>query len=148
MDPASLSSLVAELFAAIHLLSGYAPPTVPPVVHVVPQSAIQEQFCRRPCRLRAAYDATLGVFIDENLDIAKNTFDRSVLLHELVHHVQAVSGRFDMGSSDCMRRNSAEREAYFIQNRYLMAMNTGSRVSMTGWAARCDEAEVPRPTTR
>ena len=148
MDPATLSSLVAELLAAIHLLSGYAPPTVPPVVHVVPQSAIQEQFCRRPCRLRAAYDATLGVFIDENLDIAKNTFDRSILLHELVHHVQAVSGRFDMGSSDCMRRNSAEQEAYFIQNRYLMEMNTGSRVSMTGWAARCDDAEVPTPTIR
>ena len=81
MDPASLSSLVAELLVAIHLLSGYAPPTVPPIVHVVPQSAIQEQFCRRPCRVRAAYDATLGVFIDENLDIAKNTFDRSILLH-------------------------------------------------------------------
>ena len=47
-----------------------------------------------------------------------------------------------------MRRNSAEREAYFIQNRYLMKMNTGSRVSMTGWAARCGEAEVPTPTIR
>ena len=148
MDPSSLSSLVAELLAAIHLLSGYAPSTVSPVVHVVPQAAIQEQFCRRPCRLRAAYDATLGVFIDENLNVANNTFDRSILLHELVRHVQTVSGRFDMGSSDCMRRNSAEREAYFIQNRYLMEMNTGSRVSMSGWAARCDEAEVPTPTIR
>lgn len=148
MDPASLSSLVAELFTAIHLLSGYAPPTVPPVMNVVPQSAIREQFCRRPCRIRAAYDATLGVFIDENLDVANNTFDRSILLHELVHHVQAVSGRFDMGSSDCMRRNLAEQEAYFIQNRYLMEMNTASRVSMTGWAARCDDAEVPTPTIR
>jgi len=148
MDPASLSSLVADLFAAIHLLSGYPPPTVPAVVHQVPQSEIQEQFCRQPCRVRAAYDATLGVFIDENLNVANDTFDRSILLHELVHHVQAVSGRFDMGSSDCMRRNAAEQEAYFIQNRYLMEMNTGSRVSMTGWAARCDEAEVPTPTIR
>ena len=148
MDPGSLSSLIAELFAAIQLLSGYPPPTVPPVIHVVPQSAIQEQFCHRPCRVRAAYDATLGVFIDENLDVADNTFERSILLHELVHHVQAVSGRFDMGSSDCMRRNEAEQEAYFIQNLYLMQMNTGSRVSMTGWAARCNDAEVPTPTIR
>jgi hypothetical protein len=145
MDPASLSSLVAELFAAIHLLAGYAPPTVPPEVHRVPQAVIQEHFCHRACRVRAAYDATLGVFIDENLDVANNTFDRSILLHELVHHAQAVSGRFDMGSSDCKRRNSAEQEAYFIQNRYLIEMNTGSRVSMTGWAARCDDGEVPTP---
>ena len=148
MDPASLSSLVAELFSAIHLLAGYAPPTVPPEVHRVPQAVIQEQFCRRSCRVRAAYDATLGVFIDENLDVANNTFDRSILLHELVHHAQAVSGRFDMGSSACMRRNSAEQEAYFIQNRYLMEMNTGTRVSMTGWAARCEDGEVPTPTGR
>lgn len=146
MDPAFLSSLVAELFAAIHLLSGYAPPTVPPEIHRVPQSVIQEHFCHRPCPVRAAYDSAKGVFIDENLDVANNTFDRSILLHELVHHVQAVSGRFDMGSSDCMRRNSAEQEAYSIQNRYLMEMNNGTRVSMTGWAARCNDGEVPTPT--
>lgn len=146
MDPASLSSLVAELFAAIQLLSGYAPPTVPPEVHRVPLTAIQAQFCLRPCPVRAVYDATRGVFIDENLDVANNTFDRSILLHELVHHAQAVSGRFDMVSSDCMRRNWAEKEAYFIQNRYLMEMNSASRVSMTGWAARCSDAEVATPT--
>jgi len=146
MDPASLSALVAELFAAIHLLSGYAPPTVPPEIHRVPQTVIQELFCRRPCPVRAAYDATRGVFIDENLDVENNTFDRSILLHELVHHAQAVSGRFDTLSSDCMRRNWAEKEAYFIQNRYLMEMNSASRVSMRGWAARCDDAEVPTPT--
>ena len=146
MDSGSLSSLVTELFAAIQLLAGYAPPTVLPEVHRVPQAVIQEQFCHRTCRVRAAYDSTLGVFIDENLDVVNNTFDRSILLHELVHHAQAVSGRFDLGSSDCMRRNSAEQEAYFIQNRYLTEMNTGSRVSMTGWAARCGDGEVPTPT--
>jgi len=146
MAPASLSALVAELFAAIQLLSGYAPPAVPPEIHQVPQTVIQELFCRRPCPVRAAYDATRGVFIDENLDVGNNTFDRSILLHELVHHAQAVSGRFDTLSSDCMRRNWAEQEAYFIQNRYLMEMNSASRVSMRGWAARCDDAEVPTPT--
>lgn len=146
MDPASLSSLIAELFAAIQLLSGYAPPTVLPAVHRVPQTAIQEQFCLRTCPVRAVYDATRGVFIDENLDVENNTFDRSILLHELVHHAQAVSGRFDIKSSDCMRRNWAEKEAYFIQNRYLMEMNSASRVSMSGWAARCGDAEVPTPT--
>ena len=146
MDPAALSSLVVDLFATIQLLSGYAPPAVAPDVYRVPQTAIQEQFCRRPCPVRAAYDPTRGVFIDENLDVENNTFDRSILLHELVHHAQAVSGRFDMVSSDCIRRNRAEQEAYFIQNLYLMGMNSASRVAMSGWAARCDDAEVPTPT--
>jgi hypothetical protein len=77
--------------------------------------------------------------------VANNTFDRSILLHELVHHLQAVSGRFDLGSNGCTRRNAAEQEAYGIQNRYLMEMNDARRVSMTGWAARCRDAEVPTP---
>jgi hypothetical protein len=144
MDPA-LSALVADLFAAIQLLSGYAPPTVPPQVHRVPQAQISEQFCHGPCEIKAVYDPTLGVFIDDRLDVRDNVFARSILLHELVHHVQSVSGRFDMGGSECARRNTAEQEAYFIQNRYLMQMNDGHRVAMTGWAARCNDREVPTP---
>lgn len=57
---------------------------------------------------------TLDVFIDEKLDVADDSVDCSILLHELVHHAQAVSGWFDVGSSDCVRRNAAEREAYFV----------------------------------
>ncbi len=141
-----LSSLVAELFTAIQLLSGYPPPTVAPQVHRVPQAEISQQFCNSPCQIKAVYDPTLGVFIDETLDVKNNLFARSILLHELVHHAQSVSGRFDLGdSSACSRRNTAEQEAYFIQNRYLMEMNDGHRVAMTGWAARCDEREVPTP---
>lgn len=141
----ALSSLVADLFAAIQLLSGYPPPTVPPQVHRVPQAEIGRQFCNSPCQIKAVYDPTQGVFIDERLDIHNNVFARSILLHELVHHVQSVSGRFDLGDSECVRRNTAEQEAYYIQNRYLLEMNDGHRVSMTGWAARCDDREVPTP---
>jgi hypothetical protein len=144
MDPA-LSSLVADLFVAIQSLSGYLPPTVPPQVHRVPQAEISQQFCRGPCQIKAVYDPTLGVFIDDGLDVHNNVFARSILLHELVHHVQSVSGRFDLGDSECTRRNTAEQEAYFIQNRYLMEMNDGHRVAMTGWAARCNDGEVPTP---
>lgn len=144
MAPA-LSSLVAELFATIQLLTGYPPPTVPPQVHRVPQADISLQFCHGPCQIKAVYDPTLGVFIDEKLDVHNNVFARSILLHELVHHVQSVSGRFDLGDSECSRRNTAEQEAYFVQNRYLMEMNDSHRVSMTGWATRCNDTEVPTP---
>ena len=147
MDPA-LSSLIAELFTAIHLLAGYAPPRLAPEIHRVAQTEIAERFCHAPCAIRAVYDPALGVYIDENLDMINNIFDRSILLHELVHHVQATSGRFDMGSSDCLRRNAAEREAYALQNRYLMEMNDPRRVSMNGWAARCLDGEVPTPNKR
>ena len=141
----ALTSLVADLFAAIQLLSSYPPPTVPPQVHRVSQAEISQQFCTTPCQIKAVYDPTLGVFIDETLDVHNKIFDRSILLHELVHHVQSVSGRFDLGDSACSRRNTAEQEAYSIQNRYLMEINDGHRVAMTGWAARCNDGEVPTP---
>ena len=140
---ADLGPLIAELFATIHVMAGYPLPTVAPAVHRVPHAQIEAQFCRSRCAIRALYDPTLGVHIDERLDVQNDTFDRSILLHELVHHVQAVSGRFDMGSANCSRRNAAEREAYALQNRYLMEMNDARRVSMNGWALRCTEAEVP-----
>jgi hypothetical protein len=145
MDSTVLSALVVELFAAIKLLGGYQPPTLPPQVHQVSQAFIEQEFCRKPCKIRAIYDPTRGVYIDESLDIGNDVFARSILLHELVHHVQAVSGRFDMSSVDCARQNRAEAEAYYLQNRYLMSLHHGSRVSMTGWASRCSDSEVPTP---
>lgn len=140
-----LSSLVTELFAAIHFLAGYAPPTVPPEIHRVSHSYIEAEFCRGPCQIKAYYDPTTGVYLDDRLDVRNDPLARSILLHELVHHVQAVSGRFDLMSDACTRNNRAEAEAYLIQNQYLMSIHDGHRVAMTGWAARCRDAEVPTP---
>jgi hypothetical protein len=145
MDSGALAVLVVELFAAIKILGGYPPPALPPEIHRVAQGYIEEEFCRRPCKIRAVYDPTQGVFIDATLDIENDVFARSILLHELVHHVQAVSGRFDMASIDCARQNRAEAEAYYLQNRYLMSLHHPSRVAMTGWAVRCADSEVPTP---
>jgi hypothetical protein len=144
----TLSSLVTELFAAIQLLSGYAPPTVAPEVQFVSRSYIQAEICKGPCQIRAYYDPTTGVYLDDQLDVWKDPLARSILLHELVHHVQAVSGRFDSMSDPCTRQNRAEVEAYSIQNEYLMSIHDGHRVSMTGWSARCRDSEVPTPGRR
>lgn len=142
MEQALLAPLVAELFTAIKLLAGYPPPTVPPEIHVVPQSVIQQEYCAGRCPIRALYDPARGVFIDETLDIVNDPFARSILLHELVHHAQAISGRFDSTLSPCVRYNKAEAEAYLIQNHYLMSINDPHRVGRSGWAMRCSESEV------
>jgi hypothetical protein len=141
---AALSALIIDLFATLQLMTGHPPPTSLPYVHRVPQQEISEQFCKSPCAIRAVYDPAAGIYIDETLDVQNRPFDRSILLHELVHHLQAVSGSFDANGS-CAQRNASEIEAYALQNRYLMEMNDGHRVSMTGWAARCSDTEVPSP---
>lgn len=145
MDHASLSQLVAELFLAIQVLGGYEPPAVAPEIHQVPQAVIQQEFCSRPCSFRALYDPVRGVYIDETLDLVHDPLARSILLHELVHHAQAASGRFDSTTDPCVRYNRAEAEAYLIQNRYLMSLNVAHRVSMSGWAMRCRAEAAPAP---
>ncbi len=137
MDQASLASLATELLAAIHLMSGYPAPADSPQIHVVPQAQIAEKFCGKPCRVRAIYLRDEGVYLDDTLDLAGSSLDRSILLHELVHHVQAVSGGYGGNPPDCERWNRAEIEAYSLQNRYLTEINSGTRVSMMGAIGRC-----------
>jgi hypothetical protein len=137
MDQASFASLATELFMAIQLISGYPAPAEPPRIHVVPQPQLAQMFCGKPCKVRAIYLRDDGVYLDDSLDVVNSTFDRSILLHELVHHVQAVSGGYGGNAPDCERWNKAEIEAYSLQNKYLTLMNTGTRVSMMGAIGRC-----------
>ncbi len=140
MDQASLSSTVVDLFAAIHFLAGYPAPQALPEVHLVAQSWIQAEVCVKTCRVPAFYDPARGVFIDEKLDLKVDTFNRSILLHELVHHLQARSGRFEALPSECERRNAEELEAYLIQNKYLAHIGNPKRVMAGGWSVSCPAA--------
>ena len=140
MDQASLSSTVVELLATIQLLAGYPAPEVAPEVHLVSQSWIQAEVCVKACRVPAFYDPARGVFIDERLDLRSDTFNRSILLHELVHHFQASSGRFETLPSECERRNAEELEAYRIQNKYLAFIGNPKRVMAGGWGVNCPTA--------
>jgi len=80
-----------------------------------------------------------GIYIDEAFDLTNDEFAKSVLLHELVHHLQRVSGTFQKMPSACDRWYAAEREAYIIQNRYLEHAHDPHRLNVNGWRARCDD---------
>ena len=138
MDHASLASLVAELLTTVHLLSGYPAVSIQPEIHRLPQAVIAEKVCHKPCGVRAYYRPDWGILLDESLNVQTDSFDRSILLHELVHHVQAARGRFDAMPGACDRWNAAEREAYALQNLYLAGVNSARHVAMSGWVARCD----------
>ena len=139
MDQSSLTSLMVELFMAIRLVSGYPSPDGLPQIQRVSVAEMQQKICSgRSCAVKAFYHPEWGVYVDEALDIQNNAFDRSILLHELVHHVQAARGRFDAMPSACDRWNAAEREAYALQNLYLAGVHSARHVAMSGWVARCD----------
>ena len=140
MDPHSLESLVVELFTSIQLLSGYAIPDTLPELHRVPVAVMQQKICGRPCPVRAFYHPQWGVYFDEKLDLEGNAFDRSILLHELVHHLQRTTGKFESVPGDCHRKNAEELEAYEIQNRYLSRWGGSKRALVVGWATMCRDA--------
>jgi len=140
MDKASLSSLMVELFTAIRLVSGYPAPESLPEIHRVPESEMQQRVCAgRPCRVKAFYHPEWGVYVNEDMDVVNDPFDRSILLHELVHHLQKTTGKFDAMPSFCIRRNAQEMEAYEIQNRYLSEQQASRRAVAMNWSGRCED---------
>jgi hypothetical protein len=145
LDKSELVSLMVELFAAIRLVSAYPSPDTLPEVHSLPQAEIQHQLCGgRACRVKAYYHPQSGVVVDETLDLKGDPFDRSILLHELVHHLQKTTGKFEVVSSFCSRRISEELEAYEIQNRYLSEIHASRRAFVMGWNGKCadDDEEL------
>ena len=148
MDPVALAVLLTELFLSIHDIGGYPLPEAHPVVRQISQAELQQRFCSNRCGVKAFYARSEGVFIDAELDLERDVHARSILLHELVHHLQAESGRFDAMTDQCVRSNRAEAEAYRLQNDYLVGIHSLHRVAMNGWAARCRTNEVPTPTIR
>ena len=148
MEYASLASLVAELLTTVHLLSGYPAVSNQPEIHRLSQAALAEKVCHKPCGVRAYYRPDWGVLLDESLNVESDSFDRSILLHELVHHVQAAKGRFDTMPNACDRWNAAEREAYALQNRFLAEVHSARHVVMSAWVARCDGRDMPNESQR
>lgn len=139
MDSLSLASLALQLLASIHSLSAYPTAKILPEIHRAPLVEIQQRFCQGACTVQAFYKPEEGVYIDEAFDLANDEFARSVLLHELVHHVQRVAGTFQKMPSACDRWYAAEREAYDIQNRYLEKVHDPHRVNVKAWRAQCDD---------
>jgi len=137
-----LQAIAADLFAAIHALSGYAVPASMPGIEAVPLSVMQQKVCGKPCAIKAFYHPQWGVYLDETLDLKESDFDRSVFLHELVHHVQNTGGRFEKMPVSCERNQLAEAEAYRIQNLYLARVNSPRRALYMGWTGTCAESRT------
>jgi hypothetical protein len=138
MTQDALMQMATNLFAIVATLTGQ--PLVSdalPEIHRVPHAQIEAMACQQTCRVRAIYIPHLGVYIDDNLDIELNVFDRSILLHELVHHAQAVMGKYE-DLSLCQSWKSSEIEAYRIQDLYLARMGSAQRIPHSiAQALRC-----------
>lgn len=136
MQPALLQETVTALMLAVGELAGYAGPMTAPAIHRSPPAELQERLCKGPCGVHAYYLEELGVVMRDDLDVTGDVRARSILLHELVHHAQALSGRF-RDKSPCERWYLREEEAYRVQNAWLARLRTGIRFAFDFLPERC-----------
>ena len=138
MDKSWLTDLVVQLYAAVQGITGYPMPADLPAVRQLPKAEIERLVCVGPCQIRAFYHPEFGVVVDEAFNLKSNLYHQSILLHELVHHAQHLSGRFDNLASACRARSASESEAYEVQNRYLAQQSSSERIPVLRWSVLCE----------
>lgn len=103
-----------------------------PTLQALPEEQLKQIVCaelaEHACRgLVAAYEpARQRIIYRDTLDM-RLPFDRSFIVHELVHWLQHRDGQA-LAGADCRAVLAAEREAYAAQNRYLHHYQVGARV--------------------
>ena len=72
------------------------------------------------CPIQAFYHKEEKIiYLSKQLDY-EDELHRSILLHELVHYVQDVTGKWLPEQSDCRSGMRRELEAFRLQERYLL----------------------------
>jgi len=125
MESPFMRELMLILLSSIKLIGGYPIPEELPVVHFVPHGVLEEKACHKPCPVLGWFSLDNQIYLDDQLDLKGSVQARSILLHELVHYVQQVSGKFD-GMRTCEGWVQREKEAYTIQNRWLFEQGTAT----------------------
>jgi hypothetical protein len=114
-----LQSLLPILLSWAVYFSDYPMPPAAPEVRFEPHAFFVQHVCAgKECNAVGWYNDDLVIYIDESYRNADGSFATSLIVHELTHYLQHLSGRFDSHScADSLRR---EREAYGVQNNYLV----------------------------
>jgi hypothetical protein len=121
--------LLAVLLSWTVSLSSYTHPGEAPEIIFKPHSYFVDIACQgnEKCDAVAWYNNQGTIFLDDRLKGNTDAFTRSVVVHELVHYLQDISGKYP--EMDCNLYSEREREAYSIQRQYLNKI-AGKFVSM------------------
>ena len=136
--------LLPVLFRTIQRLSRYGTPVEFPIVRRVPADALSRMACMGTCGVLGHYAGGREIYLDSRLTPETNLFDRSVLLHEMVHYLQSLQGEAPVGDTEaagdaekCRLWYTREREAYRIQESYLIMVSSPVRAGFFPARAPC-----------
>jgi hypothetical protein len=113
------TELIAVLLSWTVHLTSYPSPPEPPNLEYQPREFFVQHACRghERCQVAAWYDNNGTIYLDDRITDLMDPIVRSVIVHELVHYLQDLSGKFDERS--CQDHLAREREAYAIQRIYI-----------------------------
>jgi hypothetical protein len=101
-------------------LSHYPMPEEMPQIVFEPHAFFVERVCAgKECNAVGWYNDEHIIYIDEKYRLDDDSFATSLVVHELTHYLQHLSGRFD--SPFCADSLQREREAYEVQNDYIVS---------------------------
>lgn len=127
-------------------LSGYPQPAAMPKIEFVPQSFFNEHACKgKRCRVWGWYPNTgknvvyvheaARALIADGSD-PKSVLAASIVVHELTHYLQAVNRGF--ARYGCAEAIKLEREAYNVQNAYIVAYGRYVQVGISMQNSGCE----------
>lgn len=136
------ASLLAVLLSWAAQLSGYPYPHTVPSLQYRSHEFFVKQACggSEPCRVAAWYDDKKIIYLDDRITNLRDPMVRSLLVHEMVHYLQDLSGKYK--SADCHTRVLREQQAYAAQRLYL---NQVAGVFASLWPVYPSCSNMPGP---
>lgn len=111
-------AVVMALLADVARLLGIGPVADLPAIQSAPAHEV-----RAVCGRCTAYYARPVIVLRDDVDV-ETVAGRAVLVHELTHHVQALTGRHGLAETCDMHRHR-ELEAYKVQNAWTAEQHGG-----------------------
>jgi len=116
-----MNELYAILLSWAVTLSGYPMPDQPAEVKTVSHAYLVEHACNgRECKVLGWFPPGRTIYVDNRLNPADSLLAASIVVHEMVHHLQHEAGRIDPAKWSCENAIALEREAYAIQREFLL----------------------------
>ncbi|MGI9333264.1 MAG: hypothetical protein ACR2RL_08925 [Gammaproteobacteria bacterium] len=123
-----MKEVLASLLVWIANNSAYDAPEQLPQLEFQAAAAFAEQACprRANCAARGYYhDGTGRIVVHEAYRGLTSVQERALVVHELVHYLQDLSGRYG-GEKTCEIWLEREREAFRLQIRYTIENTRGN----------------------
>jgi len=141
--------LIAYLLTWAVFYTDYPAPDVQPVIEYKPHSYFVREMCdfvdnlEKPCNVRAMYNDDIDgvLFLDEGFEGQQNAYVKGIVVHEMVHYLQDLSGDWKnirkwQRDIRCQEKAYRQREAYMVQDKYMFDVH-GTRRSSPRFYSPC-----------